>query len=68
MTEQHYKLELNALMFKSMLTQYNRLVTRYSYEEADAKMAILFDEEWESMKEQIWQEHDLIFLRSNSEH
>ena len=68
MTEQHYKLELNALMFKSMLTQYNRLVTRYSYEEADAKMAILFDEEWESMKEQIWQEHDLIFLRNNSEH
>tara|TARA_R100000501_G_C2601646_1_gene98560 strand:+ start:287 stop:442 length:156 start_codon:yes stop_codon:yes gene_type:complete len=51
-----------------MLTQYNRLVTRYSYEEADLKMAILFNEEWESMKEQIWQEHDLIFLRSNSEH
>ena len=68
MTEQHYKSELNAVMFKSMLTQYNRLVTRYSYEEADAKMAILFDEEWENMKEQIWQEHDLIFLRSNSEH
>ena len=68
MTEQHYKLELNALMFKSMLTQYNRLVTRYSYEEADLKMAILFNEEWESMKEQIWQEHDLIFLRNNSEH
>lgn len=60
--------ELKAVMFKSMLNQYNLLVSRYGYEKADKKMTILFNEEWENMQEEIWQEHDLIFLRSNSEH
>lgn len=68
MTEQQFKIELNAAMFKSMLNQYNLLVSRYSYKEADKKMAILFDEEWEDMKKEIWQEHDMIFLKSNCEH
>jgi hypothetical protein len=68
MTEQQFKIELNAAMFKSMLNQYNLLVSRCGYKEADKKMAILFDEEWEDMKKEIWQEHDMIFLKSNCEH
>ena len=56
--ENSYNTELNAVMFKSMMFTYDRLVKKFSYHEADQKMSLLFSN-WNECKESIWQTHDL---------
>ena len=56
--ENSYNTELNAVMFKSMMFTYDRLVKKFSYYEADQKKSMLISN-WNECKESIWQTHDL---------
>ena len=56
--ENSYNTELNAVMFKSMMFTYQRLLKKFSYHQEDQKMYLLFSN-WNECKESIWQTHDL---------
>ena len=47
------------LIKKVMQAQYDLLVERHGYNLANKLMQIGFTEEWEDVKEEIWQTHDL---------
>ena len=64
--ENSYNTELNdAVMFKSMMFTYNRLVSQFGYSKADTKMSLLFSN-WNECKESIWQTQDLKAMEEKS--